>query len=435
MMICHRFFLLTVAFLAFYSIATVATATSGRNICDICACSPDNVAPTTVNCLCSNASRTKLPSFRPQDAEVLSSARELTLAGYGLVSLPPSGLTASKSLARVTVRDMKLFHYTAGLFPALESLTIEDIGELVLDGFGPANRTLRYLTLRRIDSIRLVAGTVTAASPLRRVILDRVNVDEIETGALDMMFVGHPDNGQSSAADGFTVVNCTIKSVKSGGVTVRSGAVRILNSTLDELAANAVVADEARDVVRLSGNRLGAMVGNSVIVLQSDGGDVIVDGNAFRTLPADMQPLKLDRSVEFRDNSVDNVDLSPFLFGLGAGVRVAGNRFVCDCDQRRISVLKMDQVFPGLLSDADNRMDQLLADNGCQQPANTTLAGYRDMLIGQTVCKGATAAVTGPSSTTDRPAPTANGVAAANLSIAAWIVALAVIAASCPRSR
>lgn len=57
---CHQFLLLTVAFLATYSIATVAIAPSSRSICDICACLPDNVAPTTVNCTCSNATRTKV---------------------------------------------------------------------------------------------------------------------------------------------------------------------------------------------------------------------------------------------------------------------------------------------------------------------------------------------------------------------------------------
>lgn len=222
--------------------------------------------------------------------------------------------------------------------------------------------------------------------------------------------------------------------MQSGGVTVRSGAVRILNSTLDDLAAGALVAEDAHAGFRLSGNRLGSMVGNSVSVLRSDGGDVIVDGNAFRTLPADMQPLKSDRAVEFRDNSVDNVDLSPFLFGLGTGVLVAGNRFVCDCDQRRISVLKMDQVFPGLLSDADNRMDKLLANNHCQQPDNTTLAGYRDMLVNKLVCKDATA-VTVPPSTTAPASQGGNAKGAAttnhgNVLVAAWTVLVAAVATS-----
>lgn len=146
---------------------------------------------------------------RDQDASLLSSVRDLTLASCGFVSLPASGLHSSKSLVRVTVRDMKLFHYTAGLFPALESLLVEDVGELVLDGFGTANRTLRYLTLRRTTVPRLVKGTVTAGAPLRRVIFDRVDVDEIEAGALDMVFVSESDNDQA-AADGFTVVDSSV---------------------------------------------------------------------------------------------------------------------------------------------------------------------------------------------------------------------------------
>lgn len=235
-----------------------------------------------------------------------------------------------------------------------------------------------------------------------------------------------------------------IKLVQSGGVTVRSGAVRILNSTLDDLAGGALVVDDARDGVRLSGNRLGAMVANSVSVVQrtdGGGGDVVVDGNAFRTLPADVQPLKSDGPVVFRDNSVDNVDLSPFLFGLGAGARVSGNRFVCDCDQRRISVLKMDQVFPGLLTDADNRIDQLLADNRCQEPANTTLAGYRDMLVAKSVCKDATAVAAAPPASTVPPPPSSasQGDRAAanrgNAPVTVWWTAVAVAAAAASWSR
>lgn len=148
---------------------------------------------------------------REQDFALFRSVRELTLASCGFVSLPSSGLTTSTSLTRVTVRDLKLFHYTAGLFPALESLSVEDVGELVLDGFGSADRTLRYLTIRRTGGLRLVKGTVTDEAPLRRVILDRVDVDEIESGALKMVFVGDGnDNGQAAAADGFTIVDSKV---------------------------------------------------------------------------------------------------------------------------------------------------------------------------------------------------------------------------------
>lgn len=149
---------------------------------------------------------------RDQDALLLSSVRDLTLGSCGFVSLPPSGLQSSKSLVRVTIRDMKLFHYTAGQFPVLESLSVENVGELVFDGFGPANRTLRHLTLRRTTVPRLVKGTVTADSPLRRVLFDKVDIDEIEAGALEMVFVREGDNGQA-AADGFTVVDSTVISL------------------------------------------------------------------------------------------------------------------------------------------------------------------------------------------------------------------------------
>lgn len=147
--------------------------------------------------------------IRDKDVASLSSVRDLTLAGCGFVSLPSSGLAASKWLARVTVRDIKQFHYTVGLFPALESLSVEDVEVLVLDGFGPANRTLRHLTLRRVAEVRLAKGAVTAAAPLRRVLFDSVNADEIESGTLDMVFVGDDDNEQA-AADGFTVVDSTV---------------------------------------------------------------------------------------------------------------------------------------------------------------------------------------------------------------------------------
>lgn len=129
------------------------------------------------------------------------------------MSFPPSGLPRSAALARVTVRDMKLFHYTAGLFPALESLSVEDVGELVLDGFGPAARTLRHLALRRTTMARAVKGTLTAESPLRSVLLDRVDVDVVETGALDMAFVSVGGNGQADA-DGFTVVDSKVMDIR-----------------------------------------------------------------------------------------------------------------------------------------------------------------------------------------------------------------------------
>ncbi|VVC31367.1 Leucine-rich repeat domain, L domain-like [Cinara cedri] len=379
---------ITCCAISFASPPKVTTVTSSRpSVCDSCECLPDNVAPVTVNCTCT---KSKLLIFREQDSALLSSVRDLTLASCGFVSLPSSGLSECTALTRVAVRDMKLFHYTAGLFPALESLSVEDVGELVLDGFGPANRTLRHLTLRRTNVNRLVKGTVTAVAPLRRVLFDQVNVDEIESGALEMVFVGDGDNVQAAAADGFTIVDSLIKSVASGGVSVRSGMLRILNSTLEDMTSGAVVVDDSKSSIRLSANRFASMVNDSVSVLQPDGPTVYVDGNKFLTLPADLQLFKSERAVEFRDNEVENVDLGRFLFDIDAGVRVTGNRFVCDCDPRRISVLKINQVFPDLMPDADSRLSQLLTDNYCLKFENTTLADYRDLLVKEIACKGTT---------------------------------------------
>lgn len=148
--------------------------------------------------------------IRDKDVPSFASVRNLTLASCGYVSLPSSGLTASKLLTRVTVRDIKHFHYTVGLFPALESLAVEDVGVLVLDGFGPANRTLSRLSLRRVGDVQLASPLVTAAAPLRHVYFSWVNIDEIKTGTLDMAFVPDVHNRMG---DGFIIVNSTVNMI------------------------------------------------------------------------------------------------------------------------------------------------------------------------------------------------------------------------------
>lgn len=219
----------------------------------------------------------------------------------------------------------------------------------------------------------------------------------------------------------------------SRAVTVRTGAVRILNSTFDYMASGALVVDDGKGGVTLVGNRLGELVGDSMSVSGSDG-HVHVDNNEFRDLPADMQLLKsAEWPVEFRDNTVANVDLGPFLFDVGAAVRVTGNRFACDCDPRRTSVLKIDQVFPGLLPGADGRLSRFLAENYCQLPDNTTLAGYRDLLVAGVACEGANL-TTGrpwapsqtPSYAADRPGNAASVRRAAVVLVAVVAVASAV---------
>ncbi|XP_050429257.1 uncharacterized protein LOC126838676 [Adelges cooleyi] len=375
----------------------VGAQPTSRSICETCACSPPNATPVMVNCTCV---KTKFLIIREQDTMLLSGVRDLTLAGCGLVSLPSSGLSGSPLLSRVTVRDMKLFHYTAGLFPALESLTVEDVGGLVLDGFGPANRTLKQLVLRRTSVQRLVRGTIPASAPLQKVMLDRVDVDEIEAGALDMTFV----RGES---DGFSIVNSAIKTIGAGGVLVRSGSVKIINSTMDELYAGSVIVEDAKDI-RLSGNRLGnvSLVGDSLSVVRSPpagagASTIMVDSNEFMTLPADLQLFKTDRSVSFINNVVRDVDLGPFLFGVGPNVRVSNNQFECDCDSRRISVLKLNQVFPGLLPEADDsRFAGLLVDNYCKRPNDMSLAGYRDELVAGKACPGTTLPTAPPTPST-----------------------------------
>lgn len=221
-----------------------------------------------------------------------------------------------------------------------------------------------------------------------------------------------------------------IKSVESGGVSVRSGMLRILNSTLDGLASGAVVVDDAKSSVRLSTNRFGSVVGDSITILRPDGPDVYVDGNRFRTLPTDLQLFKSERAVEFRYNVVENLDLGPFLFDVGPGVRVTGNRFVCDCDPRRISVLKINQVFPGLVPDADNRLSQLLAENSCINPQNITLAGYRELLVKEIACKGTTVTTAQSPTSSQQPSTDGSDVTLGNRAAAAAPYATVLSAAA-----
>lgn len=228
----------------------------------------------------------------------------------------------------------------------------------------------------------------------------------------------------------------------TGGVSVRSGAVRILNSTLDDLAAGAIQVDDPKGTggIRLSGNRFGAMAGDSVTSTapaRPDAGDasvaVRVDGNRFRALPADLQLFKSERPVEFHDNAVENVDLGRFLFGVGPAVRVSSNRFECDCDPRRISVLKLNQVFPGLLPDADSRFARLLADNSCREPADTTLAGYKELLVKEIACKGSnvTAAPPNPPQTPTQDTQVNNGGNAAAVVTTTVVLATAATMLLC----
>lgn len=197
----------------------------------------------------------------------------------------------------------------------------------------------------------------------------------------------------------FTIIIIVIfcpqfKSVQTNGISVRSGEMRILNSTLDDLASKAITVP---GMARLSGNRFDAMVGDSVLVANAsadvdgeDGAAVHVTGNRFRTLPTDFQLSMSERPVVFCNNAVENLDLPPFLYGVRPAVNVTGNRlFACDCDPRRISMLKPNQLVQGMGPDADDQLSQLLANNYCTEPsANTTLAAYREQLIKGTACEG-----------------------------------------------
>lgn len=208
-------------------------------------------------------------------------------------------------------------------------------------------------------------------------------------------------------------------------MSVKSGTVRIFNSTLDALASGSVTVDGAKGV-RLTGNKLGgvAVAGDSVTVQGS--GEVYVDGNEFRSLPADLQLIKSDRPVTFRDNVVDDVDLGPFLFNVGPAVRVSGNRFECDCDPRRISVLKLNQVFPGLLSEADTRFADMLTENFCQKPEHMTLAGYRDQLIKEIACEGTNVTTAAPPARASSKDATINGGTAVMAALSYTTIVLSV---------
>lgn len=73
--------------------------------------------------------------LKDEDGDTLSNTKMLNISTCNFVSFPPNGFPKSKKLKSVQIKSMNLFHLNSGVFPYTVNLNVEDVGELIIDGF------------------------------------------------------------------------------------------------------------------------------------------------------------------------------------------------------------------------------------------------------------------------------------------------------------
>lgn len=124
--------------------------------------------------------------FKDEDGDVLSNTKVLNISTCNFVSFPPVGFPKSKKLKAVQIRQMNLFHLSTGIFPFISNLGIEDINELIIDGFqGQTN--LAHLEIKNSVLSEINEDSFKELKNLEKIVFQNVSINTVAANAMQIL--------------------------------------------------------------------------------------------------------------------------------------------------------------------------------------------------------------------------------------------------------
>ena len=121
--------------------------------------------------------------LKDEDGDTLVHSKVLNVSACNFVSFPPNGFPKSKKLKSIQIKSMNLFHLNSGVFPYAVNLNVEDIGELIVDGFqGQSN--LAFVDIRNSVLSELAANSFKDVKNLERLSFQNVTINNIAPESL-----------------------------------------------------------------------------------------------------------------------------------------------------------------------------------------------------------------------------------------------------------
>ncbi|XP_065214469.1 uncharacterized protein LOC135841438 [Planococcus citri] len=350
------------------------SSTQNRNLCDICECIPSYAEPSYVNC---NCKKSKVLILKDEDGETLANTKMLNISTCNFVSFPPNGFPKSKKLKSVQIKLMKLFHLNSGVFPYAVNLNVEDVDELIVDGFqGQSN--LANIEIRNSVLSELAEDSFRDAKNLEKLSFQNVTIGNITSGSLVI--------SSNNTKPWIKFANCKIDDIQSDGISLQVSKFEIVDSSINVIRATGitVIANDSIDIIR---STFGAGISPESFQFKSNKINIVY--NDFESLPSLLLKnveLTNDKKINFMNNLIHDVDLGGFILNSRLDkIYFVKNKIMCDCTPRKTSILKVKEVFPGLLNDETN-FDAIIEHNSCKNYNGMHLSEFRRKFLARILC-------------------------------------------------
>lgn len=123
--------------------------------------------------------------FKDEDGDTLSNTKVLNISTCTFVSFPTSGFPKTKKLKSLQIRQMNLFHLTSAAFPSVSNLAIDEVNELIIDGFLGQNNLVNIEIKNSILS-QLNEESFKDVKSLERLTFQNVSINTILPTSLQM---------------------------------------------------------------------------------------------------------------------------------------------------------------------------------------------------------------------------------------------------------
>lgn len=180
--------------------------------------------------------------------------------------------------------------------------------------------------------------------------------------------------------------NFQIDTIQSDGVLLQLSKLEFVNTVINQIDPEgvSVSASDTIDIVRCTFGPI--LLADS---LKFRASKVNFIENEFKSLPTSLLKevhVLNDKKINFVGNTIHDIDLGGFLLNSKTErLNFVKNKIVCDCTPRKVSILRLKELFPGLLTNESN-YDNIIDSNFCKNYNGIYLTEFKRKYLAGLLC-------------------------------------------------
>lgn len=177
-----------------------------------------------------------------------------------------------------------------------------------------------------------------------------------------------------------------IDTIQSEGISLQLSKLEFVNTVINQVDIDGinVSAGDTIDIVRCT---FGPILLSESLKFRANKVNFIE--NEFKSLPSSLLKevyVLNDKKINFVGNTIHDIDLGGFLLNSKTErLNFVKNKIVCDCTPRKTSILRLKELFPGLLTN-DTNFDSIIDSNFCKNYNGIYLSEFKRKYLSGLLC-------------------------------------------------